>query len=165
MKIGWRLKIWQKLAQTVEPEPETAITTPIPGIAPNISLSQIPTFKIGLFSNKTDFVQDIQKIVDIINRYLFEFSNGKIDFSILWKANSIDQNKFSGALNHLYGLAKWFYQIISNNGPSYTIDNLKKILNDLSTAVNTKTFQHPSGTRFKTELTSYIQVVINKLGD
>jgi hypothetical protein len=149
MRISERIQFWRKLAE------ETA---------PNISLSSIPTFKPNLFAVKPEFVRDLQTIVNILNKYLFTLSDGKLDFSATWKSPSMGPSQFSGGLKNVFSLAKWIYSVISANEPAYTIDGLRKIIKDLNTTISNMDFPEPKASSFKSEIISVNQLLSNKLG-
>lgn len=161
MRISERIKFWQKLAQDAAVEP--TVTAPV-GTAPTISLSGIPTFRANLFANKPEFVQDLQTVVNILNKYLFTLSGGKLDFSSTWKTPSMGPSQFSGGLKNVFSLAKWIYGVISSNESIYSIDGLRKICKDLSSTVSNMDFPEPKASSFKSEIISISQLLSNKLG-
>lgn len=160
MKISERINFWRKFAQTVaEPAPTTEV-----GMAPTITISQIPTFRANLFEKKPEFTQDIQDIINLINKYLFMLSGGKLDFSATWKSPSIGPSQFTSGLKNMFSLSKWIYDVVSVNGEAYSIDGLKKLMKDLNSTVSKMDFPEPKASTFKSEIISIVQVVSNKLG-
>lgn len=159
MNINERIRFWKKLAQ----ENESGTTTQV-GSAPTISLSQIPTFKVNLFSNKPEFSQDLQLIVNLLNKYLFMLTGGKLDFSSTWKSPSIGPSQFTSAVKNIYSLCKWIYNIVSSNEPPYSIDGLKKVVKDFNDTVAGMDFPDPKTSGFKSEVVSLSQSLLNKLG-
>ncbi len=161
MRIAERINFWKKFAQTaVEP-------TPIPtevGSAPTISISQIPTFRVNLFEKKPEFAQDLQGVINILNKYLFMLSGGKLDFSTTWKTPSIGPSQFTSGLKNMFALAKWIYDAVSVNGEPYSIDGLKKLMKDLSNTVGKMDFPEPKASTFKSEIITITQELSNKLG-
>lgn len=161
MIIAERIRFWRKLAQ------DAATTTPSPapvGTAPVISVSQIPTFKANLFSVKPEFIQDLQSVINILNKYLYILSGGKVDFSATWKTPSMGPSQFTAGLKNVYGLSKWMYSVLSSNEEPYSIDGLKKITKDLNDTTARMDFPEPKASTFKSEIISASQLLSNKLG-
>jgi hypothetical protein len=157
MIISERIKFWKKLAQT------TAVPT-VNTQAPTISLSQIPNYRVNLFSKKPEFAQDIEKVINLFNKYLFILTDGKLDFSNTWKAPSISGSQFTNSTKNIYSLSKWIYDVVSSNENPYSIDGMKKIISDLKDRVSNIDVPEPKASTFKSEVINICQVISNKLG-
>lgn len=159
MNINERIQFWKKFAQETVKNP----TVPI-GPAQTISISQIPTFKVNLFSNKPEFSQDLQAVINLLNKYLHMLSGGKLDFSATWKMPSIGPSQFTNSLKNIYSLSKWIYSVCTVDEPAYSISSLKKITKDLNDIVAKMDFPDPKASTFKSEIISLSQLLLNKLG-
>lgn len=152
-----------KQAQAIPPVPTA---TPVPTTAPKIDLRSAPNFKADLFSAKPDIIDDdLSGIVNIINKYLFLLSAGKIAFDMVWRNPSITGSEYTNSSKNLFNLAKWIYNVVKAqaSGP-YSLEGLKQIANSLITTVNGYSFPEPEAKNVKSELVTAGTKLLNKLG-
>ena len=159
MKILERIIFWTKLAQ------QSMENKQLPTVATIIHITQIPTFKVNLFSIKPEFSQDIIDIVNIINRYMFNLSGGKVSFVDTWQNPSINSSQFSNSLKNLYSLSKLLYSKISISRQPYSLIELKNIGQELVDMMNGMSFPEPQASNVKSEIISAVQMLNNKLGN
>lgn len=159
-----RLEILRKIAQTTPTIPSSTTTTPTPVVVQNVSLRALPNFKVNLFSARPDIVNDIDHIVNIINKHLTELSGGKVTFNIVWNNPSITGSEFSNSTKNLVNLSKWIYNVVKANSAPYSLDALKQIGHSLIDTVKSYSFPEPNASGIQNELVVAGQVILNKLG-
>jgi hypothetical protein len=169
LMVRARSKIWQKLAQTAPAAPTTstpvpAANTTTPPVASPVNITQIPTFKASLFSEKPEFIGDLTAVANLLNKYLVSLSNGQIDLNETWIAPSVNQDQFSKSLKNIYALAKWLYNIVSFNGPPYSLEGMRKIISDLVASTQHYDFPEASVSSIKEQITTLGNTILNKLG-
>lgn len=163
MNIKNRIAKLKLLAQ-VQPTTTTTTTPTVlaPTAAPMINIRAIPGFRAQLFSAKPDTINDIQIIVNIINKYLFTLSQGKISFDAVWNAPSITGSEFVNSVKNLLNLAKWIYNIVKSQAEPYSIEGLKQIGNGLIKTIGSYSFPEPNASSIKNELHIAAMTLLSK---
>lgn len=158
MKPKDRMAILQKIGQTT--------TTPTaPSQSTTIDIRSVPNFKDQLFSARPDIINDLNKVVNIINKYLLILSGNKINFNIVWNNPSITGSEFSNSAKNLVNISKWIYNIIrSTAGTPYSIEGLKQIATGLIATVKSYSFPEPNASNIQNELMVAGQMILSKLG-
>lgn len=116
--------------------PAAAPTTTNTLAQTTIDLNSVPGFRRELFGALPNIVNDIQQIVNIINKNLLTLSSGKVSFNITWNNPSITGSEFSDDTKHLVTLSKWILNVIRSRVPVYNMDGLRQFANNFYTTVN-----------------------------
>lgn len=144
-----------KLSQT----PTTTVATIIP-----VDIRAVPNFNSNLFSINPSIINDINNIVNIINKHMSNLSGGKVIFSMVWQNPSITGSEFSNSVKNLLNIAKWLYNVIKSRSQAYSLDALKALANGLITTVKSYSFPEPSASNIQSELMTAGQNMLAKLG-
>ena len=131
--------------------------------AQKLEIRSFPGFRPQLFSARPDIIQDIDHIVNIVQRFIISLSGGRVDFTIVWKNPSISGSEYSNSIKNLVNIAKWLYSVMIFNGQAYSIDGLKKIATDLIGIVRGSSFPEPAAASLPNDLISVAQNILTKL--
>lgn len=129
----------------------------------HIDIRSIPNFRPQLFQQKPDIIENLNIIINIINKYLVLLSNGKVNFDIVWKNPSVTGSEFVNSIKNLLNLAKWIYDVIRSQNNFYTLSGLKQIAIGLIDTVKTHSFPEPQAATVQNELESAGQIMLSKL--
>jgi len=163
--ISGRMRIWKKLAQQNTAVPETPVTSVPLGSPQTVNIQTIPGFDPSLFSAKPEVVIDFSNLLNLLNRQLFEISKGKVLVSDVWLKPGIDISRYYGAIKNLYSLTKYVVSSLIVKGNPYDIHGIKKILDIVSNMLNSMTFPEAQAISFKSEISTQMQALLNKIGN
>lgn len=149
-----------KLSQTTPATPTTAVIAPVV----IIDIRAVPNFNSNLFSISPTIINDINNVVNIINKHMSNLSNGKITFNMVWQNPSITGSEFSNSVKNLLNIAKWLYNVIKSRSLPYSLDALKALANGLITTVKSYSFPEPTASTIQSELMTAGQNMLAKLG-
>lgn len=145
--------------------PTTTTTNTTTPVAVNIDLQAIPGYRAELFSQRPDLIVDMSKVVNVVNSYLQQLSQNKVNFKHTWLNPSISPSEYTNSLKNLYSLAKWLFSVLTTNQTKYyTVDGLKQIANGLMSTVRAYSFPEPIGTQAQSQLVAMGQSMLAKLG-
>jgi hypothetical protein len=137
MKPKDRIKILKKAQQAA---PAAGVATPTTNIAilpqTTINLDSIPGFRRELFAALPNIVNDIQKIINIINKNLLDLTGNKVSFNITWNSPSITGSEYSDDAKNLITLAKWILNVIRSKVAQYNLDGLRQFADNFFNTVN-----------------------------
>lgn len=155
-----------KKAQSAPVSPTAAPTTAVTLPPTNIDIRTVPNFRPELFSAKPDIINDLNHIVNIINKNLVTLSvpQGSISFSLVWTNPSVSGSGATNSVKNLLNLAKWIYNVIKSRAQPYSLDGLKAIGTGLITTVKSYSFPEPSASSVQAELVTAGQLLLAKLG-
>ena len=133
-----RIEILKKAQQAAPAPGATApaatTTTALPQTT--INLNEVPGFRRELFGALPNIVNDIQQIVNIINKNLLSLSGNKVSFNITWNNPSITGSEFSDDTKNLVTLAKWILNVIKSRVPVYNMAGLRQFADNFYNTVN-----------------------------
>jgi hypothetical protein len=161
MNIKERLDILKKLAQVQPATPSTSTTTPPPTIT--INIRTLPKFNTNLFSVRPDIIGNLNAVANKLNQYIMILSNNKVNFNEVWTNPSITGSEYANSLKNLLNLAKWLYGIITVNRPAYSLQDLRKIFNDLMNTVKSYSFPETNAAKAQSELVVLAITALSKL--
>lgn len=164
--ISGRMRIWRKLAQQNTPAAPASPAVGAPAGSPQrINIQMMPGFDPSLLSAKPEVVLDFSNLLNLMNRQLFEISNGKVLVSDIWLKPGIGISRYYGAIKNLYSLAKYVVSSLIVKGKPYDVAGIRKILDTVMSMLNSMTFPEAQATSFKSEISTQIQVLLNKIGN
>jgi hypothetical protein len=138
MNIHNRIKLLQRFAQTPPPAPGT--TTPTTA-APQIDIRQLPGFKPQLFAARPDLINDLGKLVNVLNTNLWKLSNGTVSFNFVYQNPTLNGDAFSNTLKNIVVVSKWLYStLVASNQQPYTTDGLKGLGISIINMVKSQSF-------------------------
>ena len=154
-----------KESQNAPAAPVQPATTTTPTVTQTtINLRQLPNFNANLFANRPDLINDINNIVNIINKYLLTLSGNKINFNMVWSSPSVTGSEFTNSVKNLLNLAKWIYNVVKSRARAYSIEGLRAIGNGLLATVRSYSFPEPESATVQNELITAGQNILAKLG-
>lgn len=172
----FRIIALQRLAQTAgtaasptspsSPNSPAAPTSPTAAATPiqNIDIRAIPLFKVNLFSAIPRTINDLNLIVNKINRYMLMLEEKKVGFSEVYTNPSVSGSNFTNSLKNLLNLSKWLYKTMIVDRVPYTINDLKKIYTDMITTLSHYSFPEPQMANTQNDLTTAAKSALVKLG-
>lgn len=153
---------WLKVAQQTATTTATPTTPPTILSPPNISIISLPGFKSNLFQVKPEIIQHLEKIINILNKYIYTLSKKSITFNQAWTNPSVSGSEYSNDLKHLVDISKWIYiTITSNTVKQYDEAGLVQFIKDLRDNISQRSFQY---TTVKPEIVNECQVMLNLFG-
>jgi hypothetical protein len=142
--------------------PSTATVSVVP--PKRIDIRAVPGFNPNLFSAKSDIINDINNIANIINTNLSALSTGAITFETVWTNPSVSGSQSSGSVKNLLNLAKWIYNVIKSRAQAYSLDGLRAIATGLINTIRTYSFPEDSAASVQGDLVNAAQTILTKLG-
>lgn len=128
--------------------------SPAPAATPIaiINVRTLPNFKSNLFSVAPKTIDDLNIIVNKINKYMLMLGDKRVGFTEVYTNPSSSGSNFSNSLKNLLNFSKWLYRIMVVDRAPYTVNDLKKIYSDMEASLNGYTFPEPTMSNTKNDL-------------
>jgi hypothetical protein len=131
----------------------------------HIDIRSMPGFNTNLFNAKPAAIEDVNNIVNIINKYLTLLSvpQGSITFATTYTNPSISGSEGTNSVKNLLNLGKWMYNVIRARTQAYSLDGIREIGTGLIKTVDAYSFPEPAASTIKSELVVAAQSLIAKV--
>jgi len=167
-----RLHIFKRLAQAVSagtpasPSSPGSPPSPAPAATPiaAINIRTLPNFKSQLFSVAPRTIDDMNIIVNKINKYMLMLGDKRVGFTEVYTNPSSSGSNFSNSLKNLLNFSKWLYRTVVVDRAPYTVNDLKKVYDDMEAALNGYSFPEPTMNNTKNDLVSSARQAKANLG-
>lgn len=165
MNIYDRIKLLRTMAQTAPASGTTGTgtNTAQPVAVQTIDVRSVPNFRPTLFSARPDLIDDINKIINVLNTNMSKLTSGKINFNLVWNDPSISGDAFSNSVKNMVIISKWIYNVIRAQTAAYSIDGLRAFAINLVKTVQSYSF--PEASQVQTELINMGHSILAKLGN
>jgi hypothetical protein len=141
------------------PQAPSAAAKPIQ----NINLRAIPLFKTNLFANFPSVIDQLNLLVNKINRYMLTLGQKNVGFDEVYTNPSVSGSNFDNSLKKLLNLSKWIYSLVIVDRPPYSYNDLHKIFNDMISSLNQYSFPEPTMANTQNDLILTVKTIRDKL--